>query len=726
MIKNDGRKVSTSFGGKNENNAMLSAESMTPTSRREDAESRGDPGGPPAWGIGPDVPTSEGVEPGLPEVELNGSFLGRYDGLDPSGGPRLQTSCPVELVPETLELILDETHALLPFHFLRTGDRLGRAVVKLLRSDGAAGTGFLVAPGILLTNHHVLPDLATAASAIVLANFETAPPGTLPGRPASVPLDPESLFVTNAELDFTFCGVRGLDFLGSIPLDRNSLNIAASETVNIIQHPRGRPKEVALRDNRVVKADGVVVHYSCSTEPGSSGSPVFNNRWEPVALHHASVKAEGPDVPATDDASTRYLNEGIRISAIAIWLETAEANAPEHRDQVEKVRGVFAGIDPRAGFFGALGRKAHGRAAPEVVVESYRGDTDDLDLAFWNVRGLEWGSREQVDDIGRAVADMGMDLWCLSHAEIGQVAMLREHLDSHHQLDYEFFHEPADAHSSLTLLYRRSKALAVERRPWGVELPEGVALPPLITVRAATRRSGIVAFQLVPVGRPTSAEVEHPPYAEAVRHAIRRGHGEFDWVILGETSVLLSPEKLQVLADCDRELLAAAAERDGAVALLTGPRSKVEPGVRLAEPTPGLRRPRDPERRPRPRAAPAPPRHRRPPADRPAALARRGAPIDPGRLLDSTRSSTPGARRDPQPRRRRPGAPDQGHARADPRQASRRIPAGVIIDGQNADGSRARPRRPPGGRRPSARESARAARVRPGRAGNRPRSSRRR
>lgn len=84
-----------------------------------------------------------------------------------------------------------------------------------------------------------------------------------------------------------------------------------------------------------------------------------------------------------------------------------------------------------------------------------------------------------------------------------------------------------------------------------------------------------MAFQLVPVGRPTSAEVEHPPYAEAVRHAIRRGHGEFDWVILGETSVLLSPEKLQVLADCDRELLAAAAERDGAVALLTGPRSKV-------------------------------------------------------------------------------------------------------------------------------------------------------
>ena len=522
-----------------------------------------------------DDPLSGAPEAGPPEFELNGAFLGPYDGLGPEVGWDLQSAGPVESSPEALELILDASSTLLPFHFLRTGDRLGRAVVKLLRSDGAAGTGFLVAPGILLTNHHVLPDPSTAALAIVLANFEAAPPGTAPGRPSSVPLDPEGLFVTNAELDFSFCGVRGLDFLGSIALDRNSRNIAASEAVSIIQHPRGRPKEVALRDNRVVKADGVVVHYECSTEPGSSGSPVFNNRWEPVALHHASVKSVDPDARAVADpladASARYLNEGIRISAIAIWLETAEANGPDLRDQSARLRGIFGGIDPQVGFFGALGRKAHGRGAPEVVFESCRGETDDLDLAFWNVRGMDWGSRDQV---ARVVADMGMDLWCLAHADSAYVEALREHLRSHFALDYEFFHEPAGVQPALALLYRRSKSLTVERRAWGVELPEGVVLPPLITVRASTRRCGPVAFQLVPVGRPTSTEAAHPPYAEAVRHAIRRGHGEFDWIVVGEAAVLLAPEKLQVLADCDRELLAAA-ERDGAVALLTGPRSKV-------------------------------------------------------------------------------------------------------------------------------------------------------
>ena len=124
-------------------------------------------------------------------------------------------------------------------------------------------------------------------------------------------------------------------------------------------------------------------------------------------------------------------------------------------------------------------------------------------------------------------------------------------------------------------MYRRSKALAVERRPWGVDLPEGAELPPLVTVRATTRRCGTVSFQLVPVVRPISTNGNSAPYAEAVRLAIRRGYGELDWIIVGETAVVLAPERLHVLADSGRDLLAAASERDGAVALLTTPRSKV-------------------------------------------------------------------------------------------------------------------------------------------------------
>jgi V8-like Glu-specific endopeptidase len=518
------------------------------------------------------------------EFELNGTFLDQSDGPDSPSRRNMQTVASVDLRPENQELILDSSRTLLPFHFLRTGDRLGRAVVKLLRSDGASGTGFIVAPGILLTNHHVLPDPTTASLTIVLADYEAAHPGTTPGRPASVLLDPESLFVSNAELDFTFCGVNGLDFLGSIPLDRNSLNIAATEIVNIIQHPRGRPKEVGLRDNRVVQADSLVIQYACSTEPGSSGSPVFNNQWEPVAIHHASVKSEGPEARSVEDpsgeTSARYLNEGIRLSAIALWLETEEANTPEIRDQTARLRGIFSGIDPRVGFFGALGRKAHGRGGPELILESYRGESDDLDLAFWNVRGLDWNAREPLANVAQVVADMGMDLWWLEHANASAVASLRDFLESHHNISYEVLHEHAGPHPALALLYRKDKALAIERRTWAGEAAGGIEFPPSFTVKVSTRRSGTVAFQFVKVSRPTrdGAFSANPnaslPGIEAIRQAIRRGTGEYDWIAFGEVSILFEPQALQILADSDREILAAA-DRENALALLTGPRSKV-------------------------------------------------------------------------------------------------------------------------------------------------------
>ena len=435
-----------------------------------------------------------------------------------------------------------------------------------------------MAPGILLTNHHVLPDPASASSATVHANYEAAPPGPSMGRPTSVPLDPDALFVTNAELDFTFCGVRGLDSLGTIPLDRNSQNIASNETVNIIQHPRGRPKEVALRDNRVIKADGVVLHYACSTEPGSSGSPVFNNTWEVVALHHASVVSQGPEgrrpEGLLDDGTTHYLNEGIRISAIALWLETFEADVALGAEVAARLRAIFDGIDPKVGFFGALGRRGHGRETPEVIAESYQSETDDLDLAYWNTRGLEATFRERIADIGRVVADMGVDVWCLAHADGVSVAALREHLDSHYQLDYEFSHESAGGHAPLILLYRRSKALDVQRRAWEPDRPDGLGLPPLITIKLVTPRLGPVVFHLVPIVR-TSTEGAIASYAESIRRLIRIGHGEADWIVVGESVVLLDPEQLQVLAECDGDLLAAASDRDGALALLAGPRSKV-------------------------------------------------------------------------------------------------------------------------------------------------------
>ena len=60
----------------------------------------------------------------------------------------------------------------------------------------------------------------------------------------------------------------------------------------------------------------VGIRYTADTEGGSSGSPVFNNQWNLVALHHAGWS--GSDGSAT--------NEGIRIASIVDFLDAKNEN----------------------------------------------------------------------------------------------------------------------------------------------------------------------------------------------------------------------------------------------------------------------------------------------------------------------------------------------------------------------------------------------------------------
>ena len=61
------------------------------------------------------------------------------------------------------------------------------------------------------------------------------------------------------------------------------------EYVSIIQHPNGEMKQIALRENQILDFFDAFLHYRTDTAPGSSGSPVFNDQWEIVALHHSGV-----------------------------------------------------------------------------------------------------------------------------------------------------------------------------------------------------------------------------------------------------------------------------------------------------------------------------------------------------------------------------------------------------------------------------------------------------
>ena len=83
--------------------------------------------------------------------------------------------------------------------------------------------------------------------------------------------------------------------------------------MNIIQHPEGRSKKIAIRNNLVTHSTETELRYFTDTMGGSSGAPVFNDSWEVVALHRGSTVVRGVNFQGND---TAWVNVGTQITAI--------------------------------------------------------------------------------------------------------------------------------------------------------------------------------------------------------------------------------------------------------------------------------------------------------------------------------------------------------------------------------------------------------------------------
>jgi V8-like Glu-specific endopeptidase len=216
-----------------------------------------------------------------------------------------------------LEKIIGARSTLVSISHLELGIVRARSVARIRLADGSSGTGFVVAGNLLVTNAHVLPDVASAATALAQFNYQQTIAGT------NAPLEefrlaPANHFHTSPKNqdDWTVVRIDG-DVSKWGEIEMKPRQPAVGEHVNIIQHPGGAQKQISFAANVIVFVGDGRVQYLTDTLPGSSGSPVFDSAWNLVALHHSGGWLTEPNAPSK---TTYYRNEGIAIERVIAGL----------------------------------------------------------------------------------------------------------------------------------------------------------------------------------------------------------------------------------------------------------------------------------------------------------------------------------------------------------------------------------------------------------------------
>jgi endonuclease G len=262
---------------------------------------------------------------------------------------------PADVTDALLERVIGATRDFLAIGFFEKGTVASRAVCRIVTNIGGGrrglGTGFMVTPSLLITNNHVLRTEDDARRSVAEFNYQL----TDGGAPLPVErfgLKPDVFFLTDPDLDFALVAVErrsasgtALSSFAFCPLIAAEGKIIVRDPVNIVQHPKGELKQIVIRNNTLLDLPDPPLdrfaHYETDTEQGSSGSPVFNDQWEVIALHHSGVPRTDANKQILDrngnvwpqngdpDDIDWISNEGIRTSRLVAFIKAAAVRPHE-------------------------------------------------------------------------------------------------------------------------------------------------------------------------------------------------------------------------------------------------------------------------------------------------------------------------------------------------------------------------------------------------------------
>lgn len=246
-------------------------------------------------------------------------YIQKLDAERASVHPPFHTPLPPipEVTPSIIQEGIDETktnEAILGvnnfrnIYWLQQGISCSDSVCRVLLPNGGFGTGFLIGNDLMMTCHHVIPDASVASNIWVEFNYQEDRTGRYE---SSYRYRVKQLIISDKTLDYSVVklDVNGaehpLSAWGTLVINPNTRPVY-KELVTIIQHPNGGLKRIVLTNSYVYSVPEPYISYVTDTLGGSSGSPVFNDVWQVIAVHHGTEKI----------AEKSEINRGTLVSAI--------------------------------------------------------------------------------------------------------------------------------------------------------------------------------------------------------------------------------------------------------------------------------------------------------------------------------------------------------------------------------------------------------------------------
>ncbi|NJM73245.1 MAG: trypsin-like peptidase domain-containing protein [Scytonema sp. RU_4_4] len=260
----------------------------------------------------------------------------------------LATPMPPQLSARgALEKIIKKTNSFLDVNQWR--EKLGTIEAQVCRIEitnnnntKEFGTGFLIAPNVVVTNYHVIESVdsgqANASNVILRFDYKQLADGKIINQGTEYRLVESDWLIDKSpytkntlptldELDYALLRVDGV--LGEEPIGKNSdpkapqrgwislptkpYEFLPETPLLIVQHPKAEPLKLAFDTDAIIgiNENSTTVKYKTNTEPGSSGSPCFDINWNLVVLHHSG----------DPDWRNPTYNAGTPFSAICSRLE---------------------------------------------------------------------------------------------------------------------------------------------------------------------------------------------------------------------------------------------------------------------------------------------------------------------------------------------------------------------------------------------------------------------